>query len=347
MNRLHAGELRRRRRRPTGPPAGGPEGADQPQVGRHRVRHRLCHLRDRPDPRRSTPRRSAATRAGGQTERIDSLPNSDAARRRPRHRRDDLRFIAWQQKPGRRRARPRSACATPPTARTSVPSRWSRTRRWVPPTPTRGSSPAGDVAGDAAVAWVQGSGASTSIVAAQLFQAPGGVRAPPTASATSPRRHPVLVWSASSELWGAPTYVVRVDGVAIGQTTATSLVPRRAAVQRPPHLAGQRHQPGGLTHQRRRRPRCSSTPCRRAPRGSSAAARSSTPASSCASTTPTRRRRDCPRRPPRGWPRCTSTGATRSPPGADPPHQRHPRLHAASAPTRSRSPPPTGPATRP
>jgi hypothetical protein len=80
------------------------------------------------------------------------------------------------------------------------------------------------VAGDAAVAWVQGSGASTSIVAAQLFQAPGGFvasnrfRYVVTAS-------PVLFWSPAAELWGAPTYIVRIDGTQVGQTTGHQMVP--------------------------------------------------------------------------------------------------------------------------
>jgi hypothetical protein len=36
---------------------------------------------------------------------------------------------------------------------------------------------------------------------------------------------PLLFWSTSAELWGAPAYTLRIDGTPVGQTTATELVP--------------------------------------------------------------------------------------------------------------------------
>ena len=59
-----------------------------------------------------------------------------------------------------------------------------------------GLAAGGDISGDAAIAWVQGSGASTRIVAAQLFQGPGGspprsdrpTRRPPSRSSAGHRR---------------------------------------------------------------------------------------------------------------------------------------------------------------
>src|SRR5262249_53771218 len=86
----------------------------------------------------------------------------------------------------------------------------------------QGLAAAGDVAGDAAVAWVQGSGASTSIVAAQLYQAPGGFVAS-KGFRYSTTALPVLHWTTPTELWGAPTYVLHIDGVQVSQTPATYL----------------------------------------------------------------------------------------------------------------------------
>jgi hypothetical protein len=79
------------------------------------------------------------------------------------------------------------------------------------------------VAGDAAVAWVQGSGADTAIVAAQLFKPPGGFVASNSFRYVT-TASPLLKWSQSNELWGLPTYALHIDGVAVGQTTATQMV---------------------------------------------------------------------------------------------------------------------------
>lgn len=92
-----------------------------------------------------------------------------------------------------------------------------------------GLAAGGDSAGDAAVAWVQGSGDQTRIVAAQLYQPPGGFS--PTSRFTySASVNPVLAWSAAAEPWGQLTYAVRLDGVLVVQTTATSVrVPTNVA----------------------------------------------------------------------------------------------------------------------
>jgi hypothetical protein len=79
----------------------------------------------------------------------------------------------------------------------------------------------GDGDGDAAVAWVQGSGASTRIVARQLFQNPGSF-SPYSLFSYSRTRHPTLTWSSALEQWGPIRYVVKLDGRAVTQTDATS-----------------------------------------------------------------------------------------------------------------------------
>jgi hypothetical protein len=169
----------------------------------------------------------AATLGGnesrGQTERVDSLRNSDPADAVPANAGLISNFIAWQQTPGvagpaEIRVRyasdgadlgPEQVVSDPALGATDA---------------DKGLAAAGDVAGGAAAAWIQGSGASTSVVAAQMFQAPGGFVAANSFRYVT-TASPALVWSTSSELWGTPTYVVRLDGVTIGQTTATSLVP--------------------------------------------------------------------------------------------------------------------------
>jgi hypothetical protein len=92
-----------------------------------------------------------------------------------------------------------------------------------PTVAAQGLAADGDSTGDIALAWVQGTGSSATIVAGQLFYPPGGfgpLAAPPYTRA--PR--PLLSWSAAREQWGPLAYSVTIDGVAAGQTTATSLL---------------------------------------------------------------------------------------------------------------------------
>jgi hypothetical protein len=130
-------------------------------------------------------------------------------------------LIAWQQSPGsagpaeiRVRYQPRGSTLGPETVLSSPAS--------GPTDAARGIFAAGDVSGDAAVAWVQGTGASSQIVVAQLYQPPGSVSVPKSLTyARTPQ--PVLSWSPAGGRWGPDHYTVIVDGVQIGQTTATSI----------------------------------------------------------------------------------------------------------------------------
>lgn len=94
----------------------------------------------------------------------------------------------------------------------------------------RGLFAGGDLAGDAAVAWIQGTGAQAQLVTAQLFQAPKPF-APSTAFAYSTSVTPPLTWSAPSELWGPLTYTVKLDGVVVGSTQGTGLSPAAPVTQ--------------------------------------------------------------------------------------------------------------------
>ncbi len=141
-------------------------------------------------------------------------------------------LIAWQQDPG---------VAGLPEIRVRYAANGSQLGpEEVVSSPAQGPTDAdqglaagGDLAGDAAIAWVQGTGSQTQIVAGQLFQAPGSP-SPSTLFryATSPE--PILSWSPASELWGPPGYVVNVDGAVIANTAATQ-------VRSPVALAQGRH----------------------------------------------------------------------------------------------------------
>jgi hypothetical protein len=87
-----------------------------------------------------------------------------------------------------------------------------------------GLAAAGDVAGDAAAAWVQGTGVSTTIVAAQLYQPPGSF-GPVDKAAYANTSKPTFSWSAARESWGPVRYVVTANGVVIGSTSGLSLRP--------------------------------------------------------------------------------------------------------------------------
>jgi hypothetical protein len=87
-----------------------------------------------------------------------------------------------------------------------------------------GIAAAGDVAGDAAAAWVQGSGGQTEIDAAQLYQPPGSL-APTTKTVYTNNPEPTFSWSAARDSWGAIAYGVTANGVPVGVTGGLSLRP--------------------------------------------------------------------------------------------------------------------------
>ena len=130
-------------------------------------------------------------------------------------------LIAWQQDPGttgpaeiRIRYEPRASTLGPEQI-VSSPGQG--------PTDTgRGLAAAGDAGGDAAIAWVQGTGASTQIVVDQLYQPPGAAT-PPTSIAYVRTPQPVLSWSPSSQRWGPITYSVSLDGIGVGQTAGAGI----------------------------------------------------------------------------------------------------------------------------
>jgi hypothetical protein len=92
-----------------------------------------------------------------------------------------------------------------------------------------GLAAAGDVWGDAAVAWLQGSGPGAQLLAARLYQPPGGFDALHSFQYQRVAQ-PALAWGPPHEPWGPVTYAVAVDGAQAGQTTSSSLtLPSRLA----------------------------------------------------------------------------------------------------------------------
>lgn len=130
-------------------------------------------------------------------------------------------FIVWQQAPGttgpaeiRLRYEPRASSLGPEMVVSSPAS--------GPTDAARGLAAAGDVGGDAAAAWVQGTGASSQIVVVQLYEPPGSV-APAQSLSYVRTPEPVLSWSPAAGRWGPVHYTITVDGAQVGQTTGTSL----------------------------------------------------------------------------------------------------------------------------
>ena len=130
-------------------------------------------------------------------------------------------FLAWQQAPGvsgpaeiRLRYAPNGADLGPEQV-ISNPA-------YGPTDADRGLVAGGDLAGDAAVAYVQDTGAGPKIVAAQLYQTPGNF-APGYASKYYASTYPTMSWSTPAESWGPLDYSVLFDGRALEQTSATSI----------------------------------------------------------------------------------------------------------------------------
>jgi hypothetical protein len=200
----------------------GPEGADSPQVlmnefGRGYVTSG-----------RTTSHQLVADTLGtngisGGVQRVERLPNTAAPFGVPAAAGLSSLLIGWQQTPSLpgspeievRYATGSGALGNEQTA--STPNLGATDA-------ASGLAAAGDVNGDAALAWVQGSGASTRIVTAQMYQPPGSFSASARASYVATTR-PTLSWSAPNKSWGPLTYVVTLDGVAVAETTTNRYVP--------------------------------------------------------------------------------------------------------------------------
>ncbi len=217
MNRLR-GSVYEGVTQPDGLMTPGPEGADQPQIADSEYGNGLVlSARDGSDEVWATQLQNNGLSAG--THRIDSLPNVTPPYAAAGM--DGLYsgLVTWQHDPGplgtpETRARQYDSSGFGAELVLSTPA-------LGPTDAARGLLTAGDVNGDAAVTWLQGTGAATQIVGAQLYQHPGSFA--PTSSPQYVRTvTPVLSWSVPQESWGV-RYALTVDGALVAQLTSTSV----------------------------------------------------------------------------------------------------------------------------
>lgn len=151
--------------------------------------------------------------------RVDSLPNASAPYPVPSAVGTNSLVVAWQHDPGLLlapdiRARYFTvANGYGPEIQVSTSGQAANAGQ--------GLATDGDVNGDVGVAWVQGSGPSSAIEVAQLYQPPAAAQPLNSVSYTRNNR-PTLSWAPPSNSWGPFTYTIFVGGSAVGTTTATS-----------------------------------------------------------------------------------------------------------------------------
>jgi hypothetical protein len=158
-------------------------------------------------------------------------------------------LVAWQQDPGQG-GQPEIRVRYAPKGGTLGPEIVTSSGAQGPTDADIGLAASGDVAGDSAVAWVQGAPGATEIVVAQLYQPPSpfGPVGPPRYQALP---QPQLSWSQSKEPWGPVTYSVTLDGTRIAPTGATSLVVPSALADGPHTFFVTAANPVGQTAQSR------------------------------------------------------------------------------------------------
>jgi hypothetical protein len=130
-------------------------------------------------------------------------------------------FIAWQQQPGGSgpsEIRVRYA----PDGSTLGPDMVTSTSAQGPVDAADGISAAGDVYGEAAVAWLQGAPGATIIMVGQLYQNPG--RFQPKVFRYAKTSAPVFSWT-HPHGWGPIKYSLTLDGAVVNQTYAASVAP--------------------------------------------------------------------------------------------------------------------------
>jgi hypothetical protein len=151
-------------------------------------------------------------------QRVDTLPNASPSHAVPATTGSYSGLVAWQHDPGLApaeiRARFYSGSSSGTEMAVSSPA-------LGPTNAANGLAAGGDIAGDLAVAWVQGSGGSSAIVAAELYAPPGGFGLTSMPKYIRQAR-PSFRWSPSQERWGPVRYNVSIDGTQVAQTAATS-----------------------------------------------------------------------------------------------------------------------------
>jgi hypothetical protein len=194
------------------------EGADQPQVAvgeygsgvitsEHQTSHELF----------ATLVTGAA--ASGATFRVDSIQNFAAPDAVAATAGLYADLIAWQHDPGGV-GTPEIRVRYAPDGTTFGPELVVSSPGAGPTAAASGLAAAGDIDGNAAVVWEQGTASGTRVEAAQLYRAPGSF-GPLHSFGYSRSRHPLLHWTPARDDWRV-RYEVAVDGVSVGAASATS-----------------------------------------------------------------------------------------------------------------------------
>ena len=186
------------------------------------------------------------------TTQVNALPNAASPNPVPATAGLYSTLIAWEQNPGSA-GMPEVRVRYAPDGSTLGPDVVVSTPAQGPTDAKAGISAAGDVSGDAAVAWLQGTPGAIWVMAEQMYQPPGAISVNRSLRYEN-TSNPVLRWSAARELWGPMTYNVSVDGAQVAQTSAPAVrIPTTVADG--PHSwqvagtnpAGQPAQPGAGT----------------------------------------------------------------------------------------------------
>jgi hypothetical protein len=213
---------------PDGLSTPGPEGAIEPRVSMGEYGYGLATAA-RATSNQVWVATLAAHGLASAVMRLDSLANATAPYAVPVSAGYYSGLVAWQHDPGSPgsaeiRARYYDGTSFGPEVVVSSPAAGATNA-------ADGLVAGSDIAADVAVAWVQGSGASTEIVAAQLYQPPGAFGA---AERFRYVRNvtPLLSWTDPREFWG-PEYQLTLDAQPATQTTATSF--RTGPLTQGPH----------------------------------------------------------------------------------------------------------------
>jgi PKD domain len=151
-------------------------------------------------------------------QRVDTLPNASPPQAVPATTGSYSGLVAWQHDPG---LGPREIRARFYSGSSSAPEMAVSSPTLGPTNAANGLAAGGDIAGDLAVAWIQGSFGFSAIVAAQLYAPPGGFGLTGMPKYIRQAR-PSFRWSPSQERWGPVRYTVSVDGAQAAPTAATS-----------------------------------------------------------------------------------------------------------------------------
>ncbi len=161
-------------------------------------------------------------------------------------------FISWQQNPGSS-GMPEVRVRYAPDGSILGPEVVVSTPAQGPTDVADGLAAAGDVAGDAAVAWLQGGPGADWVMAEQMYQPPGPIF-PLKSFRYGNTAYPVLQWTAAHEPWGPMRYSVSLDGTLAAQTSATAARTATAVADGPhswqvsgTNAAGQPTQAGAAT----------------------------------------------------------------------------------------------------